>query len=475
MANVNVDLKNASGKYAFKKFRGVDQTVISSDELFAQECVNFRVMSDGTLKKRCGFERIGNLPGEIRAVWNGYVGNDKYYFALAGDRIYELNTADCTHSEVGSVDTVSGRAEFFFYQGALYLLDGESVYVYNENQFIKTNGYIPLYGKGWSSLGSGAQNEPLNCLSPYARISFTMSSDSDLMYKFPWNVESIYKLYINGVEHEPSIMKINSNRISATLASEKAKKGAELIVYLKIADFETTFPSDLRSCKNSVVYGLADNTRLFLYNSKKSKRIYYSRRVSSSQLDELKAQEPTASALYFLKDDYFDVGERDDGITSMCTYDDKLFIFTGSETWYTLCDTVTQLPAAQISNEIGCVGSGATSTVPGGVVTVMPTGVYRLTVSGSAKNVFSYKKISDPISDSVDLSFLNPANIHYCGSRGEIWLSEGGGYSDKVWIYDSRGNWFCFDGMENKGLCEIDGDVGFWNESQKLSLLHNNV
>ena len=57
MANVNVDLKNASGKYAFKKFRGVDQTVISSDEVFAQECVNFRVMSDGTLKKRCGFER----------------------------------------------------------------------------------------------------------------------------------------------------------------------------------------------------------------------------------------------------------------------------------------------------------------------------------------------------------------------------------------------------------------------------------
>ena len=162
MANVNVDLKNASGKYTFKKFRGVNESVISSDEPFAQECVNFRITSEGTLSKRCGFARVGSMPGAIRTFWDGYLGGTRYCFALVGNGIYSLQHSTNTYVLVGTTRTSSGSAEFFLYDGALYLIDGEEVYVCTGGVFISTKTYIPLYGDGWSPFDGGEVYENIN-------------------------------------------------------------------------------------------------------------------------------------------------------------------------------------------------------------------------------------------------------------------------------------------------------------------------
>ena len=181
MANVNVDLKKASGKYVFEKFKGVEETVISSSEPYAEECVNFRIMTDGTLKKRCGFRRQGNLPSAVRAFWDGYIGGTRYCFALAGGVIYNVNYLSNTYSTVGSVSTSSGKAEFFLYRGSLYLMDGASVYAYTSGYFYKTMAYVPLYGDGWSPFNCGEVNEKINYLTPYVRIRYIMSPSEDIM------------------------------------------------------------------------------------------------------------------------------------------------------------------------------------------------------------------------------------------------------------------------------------------------------
>lgn len=464
MANVNVDLKNAAGKYAFKKFKGVDQSVISSDEPYADECTNFRIMTDGTLKKRCGFRRQGNLPASVRAFWDGYISGTRYCFALAGSTVYNVNFLSNTHSAVGSVSTSSGKAEFFLYRGSLYLMDGDGIYVYAGGAFMKTMAYIPLYGDGWSPANGGAVNESINYITPYIRVRYLMSSDGDTTFRFPFEVESAYKVYVDGSLRANELLKFGTTKATAMLLATDAKKGSEIILYLKLANFATNYPlASVVKCKHSLVHGSADHTRLFFYGySGNKRRIFRSTFVSDEILAELKKQETNVSNLYFADGCYFDVGEGDGGIKSMVTYDDKIFIFTDGESWYAQCTSSDKISPVPISNTLGCASEGGAAAVPGGVVTVMATGVYRLNVSGSSKNVFEYKKISDPISKSVTASFLRVASVYYCAPRGELWISKNNGTTDKVWIYDSAGNWFCFDGIKSNGFAEVNGDVGFW-------------
>ncbi len=463
MANVNVDLKNAAGKYTFKKFRGVDENVISSDEPYAEECTNFRIMADGTLKKRCGFRRQGNLPYAIRAFWDGYVGGVRYCFALAGNGIYNVNYLYNTHSLVGTVSTSSGSAEFFFYSGLLYLMDGESVYAYMNGIFSKTTAYIPLYGDGWSPFNGGKICENINYLTPYVRIRYVMESDADTTYSFPFDIESLYKIYVDGIQRPNDHLKLGTTKRTALLLTANVVKGSEVILYLKLADFKQSYPlSSVISCKRGVVHGFADSSRLFLYDGDGDKRrIFRSRYVHPESFAALKAQESTASNIYFTENCYLDVGDGDGGITSMVTYDNKLFIFTDKETWYAECDSSEKTTALPISSTFGCVSVGAAVAVSDGVITVMPSGVYKITVSGSSKNVFSYKKISDPISRSVSPSFLKLASTYYCAARDELWISMKDGGTGNIWIYDARGNWFCFSGMKTSGFRDIEGDVGF--------------
>jgi hypothetical protein len=430
-------------------------------------------MSDGTLKKRCGFGRITSLPYDIRAFWEGYIGGVRYCFAVAGGYIYSITFYSTSYTTVGYTSTTSGSAQFFFYDGHLYLIDGSSVYVYLSGYFRETKGYIPLYGDGWSPLGGGTVNEPINCISPYIRVRYVMESDSDTTYRFNFDVESIYKIYVNGLSKPIDHIKFGTTNATAMLLSTDAKKGSEVIIYFRLANFDSNYPSGVRRCKSSVVYGLAESTKLFLYNGPTPRRVYYSTPVDTARLSALRTHEVYASGLYFTEKDYFDVGAGDGGITSMCTCDDKLFIFTSNETWYAVCDTAGRTPALRISGDIGCVSVGAAVAVSDGVITVMAAGVYKLKVSGSSKNVFEYEKISDPISDSVRASFFKAASTYYCAARGEFWLTRKDGATDKIWIYDAFGNWLCFTGMKNKGMGGFDGDVGFFLDKQMFACVES--
>ena len=64
--------KNALAKAEFRGFGGIDTKDVTGRGGKAADIVNFRVLPDGTLKKRCGYRRVASMSGKIRAMLTGY-------------------------------------------------------------------------------------------------------------------------------------------------------------------------------------------------------------------------------------------------------------------------------------------------------------------------------------------------------------------------------------------------------------------
>ena len=66
----------------------------------ASELCNFRILSDGTLEKRCGYYTPHSFSSAIRGLWEGSIEETGYLFLVVGNTVYRKKAGDTTLSSI---------------------------------------------------------------------------------------------------------------------------------------------------------------------------------------------------------------------------------------------------------------------------------------------------------------------------------------------------------------------------------------
>ena len=155
--------ERADVREVFDGFGGIGEKGLSTGK--ATDMRNFRLLPDGALEKRCGWEVRQRFASDVRAVWQGVIEESSCIFVVVDDTVYRF--VGDNQYEVGVLTDSVGHVDFAFYLGRLYLFDENEIYVYSEtlNKFDVAYGYAPLFGRNWHPTDQGAINEPLNLFS----------------------------------------------------------------------------------------------------------------------------------------------------------------------------------------------------------------------------------------------------------------------------------------------------------------------
>ena len=195
-----MDPKKAVERHRVSEFGGI-RTNARLSPTGASDMRNFRILSDGSLEKRCGARLRFYLSGSVRGAWEGAVEGKSYSFAVAGASVYLLNQDDPVGepTPIYYLPSSEGQVTFLSYADRLYLCDGVSLFrfVPGSSTFTTTECYTPLYGKNWSPIGMGPIYEVRNLLQNRIRIHY-LNSSGETEFRLPYTAKRIDCLKVNG-------------------------------------------------------------------------------------------------------------------------------------------------------------------------------------------------------------------------------------------------------------------------------------
>ena len=445
---------------------GIDARVRHGQDPCMTDIVNFKILPDGSLKKRAGYRKIYSFGESIRAVWCGKIGGIRKNIFLIGSSIYTIDLTSGMPNYHGSILTSDGKADFFYFSDTLYLIDGESIYEITEEYPKLVEGYVPLLGKDWPMGVAGEINEPLNILNSRARITYR-AGDDPVYYLCPmYPVKSIEKIYKNGsllsndsYAYNPTTNLIRVNGVSPG----------------DFFDVSLTFDSSnfltqraaLFSCTSASIFGGINSSRVFLWNGAKKNTIFTSSYVSRDSLLESQKRYSNSSDLYFMDGQNFAVGDGRYDVTAIARHYDRLLIFTDGDAWMadsSACST-EEFPVMTINSSIGCATDNGALTANNDPITLGKDGIYRWHSNTDELNDCNAYSISSQISSLLSKDFYKNAIIYFNRYSNELWVNERG--SDGiVWIYNFTYKvWTKYSGINASFIFDADGSVGFTDES----------
>jgi len=449
--------KRATVKEVYQGFAGIGY---SSDpkKLGCQELQNFRILSDGTLEKRCGFTKLYDLPGIIRAFWGGLVDGKKACFAVVGNTVYqELGDFFVQGSTISSS---TGKAEFVLYHDTLYLLDGISIYVYRpvSQRFEPAIGYVPLIGLAWNPSVLGEGYESPNLFSDKVRISYK-NTDGSLTYSLPFFAASIDYVQADGQSVTDFVL--NPDEISFSVPH--VYSWLEVGFTIK-QDYETV--NRIKSARRVFCDRVNDTERLFLYGCSSGNDLFGTARVDESMMNSCLALYPNADPLYLPSDMWLSIGSADDPITTLYKNHERLLAFhakgavsiqIGKDS-----DTATYYP---LLYGYGCTAKLPSVALKDKLVIVNRGGIFLLSSDAGNPDDFELSTISDGINELKAESFIQNATVCYDAGHEELWF-----YDQKnaltIWVYHLRKKvWYTFTGI-SPDICLIhEGCVAFVRNS----------
>ena len=411
----------------------------------AFDSCNFRILPDGALEKREGFAPIMTLSGEPRAFWNGYISGEGRMFALIGSGIYTIDISGGNETLIGTVLSSTGAAEFFFYRGMLYLVDGVEVYRYENGAFETVSGYVPLYGKNWNGGYGGTVNEDINYLSDKIRIHFNIS---DITTTFYLGIKCCEILsFVASGKDQLDIVALDETGMRIIVDGGIVSFG-DIEVCLRLAPEECR-RDELLGVTRSAVYGGVDDGRIMLYGGSDRSKLFTSRFVSGKAFAESASVDPSAAEVYFPLSDVISVSYGRYPITAVCRHYDRLLIFTERETWMADFTKEGDSPyIVPINSSVGCFSENGAVLGGNSPFTVSEGGIYRWTAEDDERNECNAVCISGKINDMLDSSFFDHTVAYYHRRRDEIWFADPDSDEQDVFIYSvGGGKWFRFSGI----------------------------
>lgn len=434
----NLILSEAKELFEITEFPGVDRRVSSG----AYTCRNFRILPGGTLEKREGFNPITTLPGIPRAIWCGNVFGEEKVFSLIDNVLYETDSQDEGSVELGSVSSVSGRADFFYCHGGLYLVDGEDIYSVSRDGVERECGYVPIYGRDWSGIVPGKVNEPVNFLSDRIIVHFKLMDVSFSYLELGIKCSEILGCTLNGLPYENDVELSNGGmriKLSGILPAE-----SEMCFLLRL-DSSAVRRSEIRSVTRAAQSGGDSDSQVLLFGGENSSRVFALRDVDESALLMSRGMAADSTEMYFPVTDTARLGDGREAVTAVLPYGGKMLIFTENGAWISDFSTNNTPKITRLSDRVGCLA-------PFGVAagkyayTVNSSGIFRWDKVQSTLNNFSATCISGPISELFSAGFCRGAVAHYSPLHGEMWFADPNSDDQTVYVYsEETGNWYTFD------------------------------
>lgn len=453
--------KNAIAKAEFNGFGGIDKRQPAKGGNRASECINFRILSDGSLKKRCGFRPLCKLPHKIRAIYTGYIENAFLAYILSGNLVYKYDFENEALILLGEVESSEGAANIFYYFGHVYIIDKEEIYDVSDEGVKRAQGYAPLYGKDWGSAFPGEINEPLNLMTPKVRISYIVNDPPNAYLATIHKVKSVDALFLNGELISPTEYEINENYRTVDLPGMQAGDRVEL--YLTYEDSLINRDKLLKNT-NAGVFGGVNNSRVFMWGGDRKNLMFSSAYVPNKSLEASEKVYSGAGALYFPDGYEFFVGEGKNVINAMERHYDRLLIFGSDDTWMADSDACGKedFPTMRINSRRGSVSAYGTARLGNDPITVSRGAIVRWTSDSDELNECNAYSISDPIEEMIPAEFFENAVLHSDIYQRELLFSYRGDPYGRVFVYgeDSK-QWYTYTGIHAEFFFDGPASVGF--------------
>ena len=457
MSNNN---KQSKSSLTFHGFRGVDGRVCRSDPPVATRLENFRIRSDGSLEKRCGYRPLYDAGAPIRAMWTGRVQGAFLGYLLLGNVLYSLDFSALERTALGEVETTEGHACIFFYRGSLYVLDATGFYRLSGNQLVRPTGYAPLIGKDWSNNEIGLPYEPKNILNPNVRISYVITDPPSLFLCAPDEILSIRAVYVNGVfqtgdkySYDPDFNTVNVPGLQA---------GDRVQVYLTLRLDYTNLLTDLYSSTQVTLFGDANCDRLFFWGGRRSGTIFCSSFVESHSLKESQLHFPDTDGLYIPEGFEFQVGSGHSPVTGAIRHFDRLLLFTEAETWMasSAASGREEFPAVCVNPSLGCAHPQGLVLTGNDPVSIGEGGIWQWTGDTEALNHRNARCLSKEIEGMFSSEELSHASLSYHRADDTLWVLFP--HRMEAWLLDiPTKNWVCYTRIHADRLLDLGGQMGF--------------
>lgn len=299
----------------------------------ASKMKNFRVTKNYKLEKMHGYRKKYEASGRIRAQWIGKLGEKEVHVYVAGGKAYNRG------EQIGTLtDDITTIFEF---NQKLFFLNGHEYKSWDGTTFENAYVYKPLIKINCTPDGVGTDYEPLNLLTGRRRVQFSGDGTSST-FKLPEsNIKHGFQSYVDGEwTGNTYTITFNLEEGSANITPVPKQGVNNIEIWYEKDDIDPTIITNNYYCQK---YGLANDTRVFLYGNKEAKnRIYY----SDLPVDPTKAD--TVGASYFPALNFIDVGSSNTAVTSIDRQYDRLIISKENETYYSTYEQIVDTTGATI-------------------------------------------------------------------------------------------------------------------------------
>lgn len=320
----------------------------------ASKMKNFRITKNYKLTKMNGYKKKYEASGSIRAQWVGKLGIEEVHIYVAGGKIYNNGT------EIGEItDDVTSIFEF---NQNLYFVNGHEYKVWNGTELKDVEGYIPLVKISTTPQGVGTDYEPVNLLTGKKHQTFSGDGTEKDFYLLETNVTSIDKVLVDGTE--TTVTKDLTNG-KVTFSTAPAQGVDNVDIYWTKTDTNRNL---ILKNKYFQKYGLANDTRVFLYGNDEAKnRIYFSDLANG-----------VPSVEYFPATNFLDIGSSNEYVTDISRQYDRLIISKERETYYSTYEAITDstgqsiitFPVYPLNSSHGMVAKGQGQLLDNYVTTI---------------------------------------------------------------------------------------------------------
>lgn len=468
-----MDPKKATERHRVSEFGGI-RTNARLSPLGASDMRNFRILSDGSLEKRCGTRLRFYLTGSVRGAWEGTVEGKSYFFVVAGASVYRLTEDDPVGEPIPIyyLPTDSGRVSFLFYADRLYLDDGIALcrFIPGLESFTVADGYTPLYGKNWSPGGMGAIYEPRNLIQNRIRLHY-VNTLGETEFRLPYSAKRIERLKINGrtVTNFSFVEGSTTFHISNDLAMQYGN--VEVAVALDpLFDRRTAILNGALA----TVYSDPYREAVIFGGGTAGYRLYYTTPVSEEQLNASASFYSNSDPLYVCEGSEFSVGSAQHPITALLQSGRQLLIFNDRTMWalrYPKSDSNAP-EILLLRSGIGCSSRFGALLCDSDVVTVQENGITRIDFDPNDPDVCETESLSIPISNKLSQEMLKRAILLWQRSVGELWVRDPDDSLGTVWIYSkAHKSWYAYAGLNASCLFEGFGTVGFGTPMGRFYLM----
>lgn len=445
--------ENACASEAVDAFGGIDRAGLIGRLSEAWDIDNFRILADGSLDKREGYELRHTFCEPVDAVCP-LPGEAGQLYVLAGGCVYLMTLDDGEARLLGRASDAPGGC-FFTLGGSLYLLAGGNLCAVTTTCLLPLEGYIPLYGHDWSEEG-GEVSEPRNLLSRRIRLSYRLRTPS-VVLKTGLSDFSIESLSIDG---SPLGTAYAQGQFICLPGSFPEGTLIETVLVFD-ADCEAT--EALLACRRALTTGHGERETAVLCGHD---TLFFSAPVGASELAASKACSPASMGIYFPEGKSVrpcpGTGNDAESLSAASTTS-RALCAVGNENTLLVSDgerscllsrggELTALPDTPGADCPGiCIGDN--------VYMVSRRGLFRVSLKDGSTQCLSLP-LDDP-----DLPGESPV-MGFDPRYSELLISSADDTCGRVWVRSlSRECWYRFSSVGAQGWFNTDDALGFFAEN----------